>query len=191
MSGGCHSWVDLTLTCCRRNESFAFAAAPATQPKLFVWVYDHKTLGKDKLLGSADIDVRLRHAYPHLHALTTVYLADLAASATRRGCPLPRPHRRAARRPRAAAAPARVRPRYPAQQQGLALLPALDIRRARPAHLPLPLLPEPAARCGPRRLGHWPGPEDTRTLAAAYVTVHNTNTNRDRAQPLRTTTLRY
>lgn len=41
-----------------RNESFAFSAAPATQPKLFVWVYDHKTLGKDKLLGSADIDVR-------------------------------------------------------------------------------------------------------------------------------------
>lgn len=40
-----------------RNESFAFAAAPATQPKMFVWVYDHKTLGKDKLLGSADIDV--------------------------------------------------------------------------------------------------------------------------------------
>lgn len=43
-----------------RNESFAFAAAPATQPKMFVWVYDHKTLGKDKLLGSADIDVRSR-----------------------------------------------------------------------------------------------------------------------------------
>ncbi|KAI0639057.1 tricalbin [Trametes polyzona] len=39
------------------NESFAYAAAPATQPKLFVWVYDHKTLGKDKLLGSADIDI--------------------------------------------------------------------------------------------------------------------------------------
>ncbi|OSD05892.1 tricalbin [Trametes coccinea BRFM310] len=39
------------------NESFAFAAAPATQPKMFVWVYDHKTLGKDKLLGSADIDI--------------------------------------------------------------------------------------------------------------------------------------
>ncbi|KAI0666337.1 tricalbin [Trametes maxima] len=39
------------------NESFAFAAAPGTQPKLFVWVYDHKTLGKDKLLGSADIDI--------------------------------------------------------------------------------------------------------------------------------------
>ncbi|CDO75883.1 hypothetical protein BN946_scf184672.g16 [Trametes cinnabarina] len=39
------------------NESFAFAAAPATQPKMFVWVWDHKTLGKDKLLGSADIDI--------------------------------------------------------------------------------------------------------------------------------------
>ncbi|OJT13069.1 hypothetical protein TRAPUB_10382 [Trametes pubescens] len=39
------------------NESFAFAAAPGIQPKMFVWVYDHKTLGKDKLLGSADIDI--------------------------------------------------------------------------------------------------------------------------------------
>ncbi|KAI0374503.1 tricalbin [Pilatotrama ljubarskyi] len=39
------------------NESFAFSAAPTTQTKLFVWVYDHKTLGKDKLLGSADIEI--------------------------------------------------------------------------------------------------------------------------------------
>ncbi|KAI1797561.1 tricalbin [Ganoderma leucocontextum] len=39
------------------NELFTFSAAPATQPKLFAWVYDHKTLGKDKLLGSAEIDI--------------------------------------------------------------------------------------------------------------------------------------
>ncbi|KAM5532785.1 hypothetical protein V8D89_013582 [Ganoderma adspersum] len=39
------------------NESFAFSAAPATQPKLFAWVYDHKTLGKDKMLGMAEIDI--------------------------------------------------------------------------------------------------------------------------------------
>ncbi|KAI0724221.1 tricalbin [Cerioporus squamosus] len=39
------------------NESFVFSAAPGVQPKLFAWVYDHKTLGKDKLLGSAEIDI--------------------------------------------------------------------------------------------------------------------------------------
>ncbi|RPD58353.1 tricalbin [Lentinus tigrinus ALCF2SS1-6] len=39
------------------NESFAFSAAPATQPKLWAWVYDHKTLGKDKLLGSAEVEI--------------------------------------------------------------------------------------------------------------------------------------
>ena len=44
-----------------RNESFTFHAAPATQPKMHAWIYDHKTLGKDKLLGSAEIDVRGPH----------------------------------------------------------------------------------------------------------------------------------
>ncbi|KAH9919105.1 tricalbin [Fomitopsis serialis] len=39
------------------NESFTFSAAPATQPKMHAWIYDHKTLGKDKLLGSAEIDL--------------------------------------------------------------------------------------------------------------------------------------
>ncbi|KAI0726177.1 tricalbin [Fomitopsis betulina] len=39
------------------NESFTFHAAPATQPKMHAWIYDHKTLGKDKLLGSAEIDL--------------------------------------------------------------------------------------------------------------------------------------
>jgi len=45
------------------NESFTFAAAPTTQPKMHAWVYDHKTLGKDKLLGSAEIDL-WRHLQP-------------------------------------------------------------------------------------------------------------------------------
>ena len=39
-----------------RNEVFAFAAGPSQQ-KLYTWMYDYKTLGKDKLLGSAEIDV--------------------------------------------------------------------------------------------------------------------------------------
>lgn len=39
-----------------RNESFSFPAGPST-PKLHVKVYDHKTLGKDKSVGEADVDV--------------------------------------------------------------------------------------------------------------------------------------
>lgn len=54
-------WLPI-LTCSIRNESFTFAAGAFT-PKLFAWVHDHKTLGKDKLLGEAEIDVR---SYPHL-----------------------------------------------------------------------------------------------------------------------------
>jgi len=38
------------------NESFSFAASSLT-PTLFVWIYDHKTLAKDKLLGQAEIDI--------------------------------------------------------------------------------------------------------------------------------------
>jgi hypothetical protein len=45
------------LTCHNRNESFTFAAGAFT-PKLYAWVHDHKTLGKDKVLGEAEIDVR-------------------------------------------------------------------------------------------------------------------------------------
>ncbi|KAJ7169501.1 C2 domain-containing protein [Mycena filopes] len=44
------------------NESFHFAAGALT-PKLFVWVHDHKTLGKDKLLGEGEIDI-WRHIQP-------------------------------------------------------------------------------------------------------------------------------
>ncbi|KAG6371667.1 C2 domain-containing protein [Boletus reticuloceps] len=39
------------------NESFIFAASART-PKLHVWVYDHKTLGKDKLIAEGEVDVR-------------------------------------------------------------------------------------------------------------------------------------
>ncbi|KAH8120625.1 tricalbin [Phellopilus nigrolimitatus] len=38
------------------NESFSFPAGPST-PKLHVKVLDHKTLGKDKQLGEADVDI--------------------------------------------------------------------------------------------------------------------------------------
>jgi hypothetical protein len=40
-----------------RNESFNFAAS-AHMSKLRLWIYDHKTLGKDKLLAEGEIDVR-------------------------------------------------------------------------------------------------------------------------------------
>ncbi|KAF8213474.1 C2 domain-containing protein [Mycena galopus ATCC 62051] len=44
------------------NETFNFAAGTLT-PKLFVWIHDHKTLGKDKLLGEGEIDI-WRHIQP-------------------------------------------------------------------------------------------------------------------------------
>lgn len=40
-----------------RNESFNFAAS-AHIPRLRLWIYDHKTLGKDKLLAEGEVDVR-------------------------------------------------------------------------------------------------------------------------------------
>ncbi|KAG2350711.1 tricalbin [Suillus weaverae] len=38
------------------NESFNFAAS-AHIPKLHLWIYDHKTLGKDKLLAEGEVDI--------------------------------------------------------------------------------------------------------------------------------------
>ncbi|KAG6814026.1 hypothetical protein H0H92_003876 [Tricholoma furcatifolium] len=38
------------------NESFAFGAGPHT-PKLFAWIHDHKTIGKDKDIGEGEIDI--------------------------------------------------------------------------------------------------------------------------------------
>jgi len=45
------------------NETFTFTAGPNTQ-KLFAWVHDHKTLGKDKDLGNGEVDI-WRHIQPH------------------------------------------------------------------------------------------------------------------------------
>lgn len=41
-----------------RNESFIFAASART-PRMHVWIYDHKTLGKDKLIAEGEVDVRV------------------------------------------------------------------------------------------------------------------------------------
>lgn len=41
-----------------RNETLSFPAGPST-PKLFAKVYDHKTLGKDRAIGEAEVDVSL------------------------------------------------------------------------------------------------------------------------------------
>ncbi|CCM00331.1 uncharacterized protein FIBRA_02361 [Fibroporia radiculosa] len=56
------------------NESFTFSASPAAQPRLHAWIYDHKTLGKDKLLGSAEIDL-----WRHLQHGAGVSSADVHA----------------------------------------------------------------------------------------------------------------
>jgi len=39
-----------------RNESFVFTASQTT-PQLFLWVHDHKTLGKDKEIGDGRVDI--------------------------------------------------------------------------------------------------------------------------------------
>ncbi|KAJ3513052.1 hypothetical protein NLJ89_g3156 [Agrocybe chaxingu] len=44
------------------NESFLFAASTLT-PKLFFWIHDHKTLGKDKELAEGEVDI-WRHIKP-------------------------------------------------------------------------------------------------------------------------------
>ncbi|KAH9487059.1 hypothetical protein JR316_0001125 [Psilocybe cubensis] len=44
------------------NESFIFAASAMT-PKMFIWLHDHKTLGKDKEIGEGEIDI-WRHIKP-------------------------------------------------------------------------------------------------------------------------------
>ena len=45
-----------------RNENFAFPAGPTT-PKLYLRVLDHRTLGKDKTVGEAEIDVSFSFRY--------------------------------------------------------------------------------------------------------------------------------
>jgi len=53
------------------NESFTFAAGAFT-PKLYAWVHDHKTLGKDKVLGEAEIDI-WRHINPNSTSAADVF----------------------------------------------------------------------------------------------------------------------
>ena len=59
----CFAIVNLGMQCVLialldRNGSFKFAASALT-PKMFIWMHDHKTLGKDKEIGEAEIDVRV------------------------------------------------------------------------------------------------------------------------------------
>lgn len=54
------------------NESFFFPASSTTS-KLYVWVYDHKTLGKDKVLGEGEVEI-WRHLQPNQSSV-----ADLTA----------------------------------------------------------------------------------------------------------------
>lgn len=84
-----HYTTQLLIFC--RNETFTFTAGPLT-PKVYAWVHDHKTLGKDKLLGEAEIDVcfllsllRTRLAsdayfqiWRHLQPASGVHAADVS-----------------------------------------------------------------------------------------------------------------
>ncbi|KAF5377486.1 hypothetical protein D9615_005116 [Tricholomella constricta] len=54
------------------NESFMFTAGIHT-PKLFAWIHDHKTLGKDKDLGEGEVDI-WRHLQPHGVSSADVFL---------------------------------------------------------------------------------------------------------------------
>ncbi|KAK0208431.1 C2 domain-containing protein [Desarmillaria ectypa] len=54
------------------DETFTFAAGPYIS-KIYVWVYDHKTLGKDKLLGDGEIDI-WRHIQPEEASAADVFL---------------------------------------------------------------------------------------------------------------------
>ena len=54
-----------------RQESFSFVAGPS-QPKLYAWIFDYKTLGKDKLLGSGEVDVSSLALYQDLAFLTSL-----------------------------------------------------------------------------------------------------------------------
>ena len=49
-----------------RNESFEFAVGPSTT-RLHVMIFDHKTLGKDKSLGEAEVDVSSKSAFSRLN----------------------------------------------------------------------------------------------------------------------------
>lgn len=66
-----------------RNESFKFAASTLT-PKLYIWLHDHKTLGKDKEIGETEVDVCVFVEMP-CYELSNVIIA-LEARPTCRRC---------------------------------------------------------------------------------------------------------
>ncbi|KAH0838563.1 C2 domain-containing protein [Lanmaoa asiatica] len=55
------------------NESFIFAASART-PRMHVWIYDHKTLGKDKLIAEGEVDI-WSHILPGRNLAADVSLA--------------------------------------------------------------------------------------------------------------------
>lgn len=68
-----------------RNETFTFNAGPSIQ-KMQVNVYDHKTLGKDKPLGEAEIEVSSISEFFALISPSTDYhiFSDLATHPRRK-----------------------------------------------------------------------------------------------------------
>ncbi|KAG6869143.1 hypothetical protein C0993_012241 [Termitomyces sp. T159_Od127] len=54
------------------NESFNFSAGPHTA-KLYVWIHEHKTIGKDKDLGDGEVDI-WRHIQPRGNTAAEVSL---------------------------------------------------------------------------------------------------------------------
>ena len=63
-----------------RQETFSFVAGPS-QSKLHIWIHDYKTLGKDKLMGSGEVDVRTSQPFRTSNAKFSL---GLAASSARR-----------------------------------------------------------------------------------------------------------
>lgn len=71
-----------------RNEQCAFVIN-SSQAKINVWVHDHKTLGRGKLLGAGEIDVRMsllssdrvsfviRQIWRHLNPTNGVHSSDV------------------------------------------------------------------------------------------------------------------
>ncbi|KAF8971456.1 C2 domain-containing protein [Flammula alnicola] len=58
--------------CPEWNESFTCAASVFT-PKCFVWIHDHKTLGKDKEIGEGEVDI-WRHIKPQGVSAADVFI---------------------------------------------------------------------------------------------------------------------
>lgn len=70
-----------SLTRCHcRNESFEFAVGPSTT-RLHVLIFDHKTLGKDKSLGEAEVDVSSKSTFSRVNPYLPPF-TDLATHTT-------------------------------------------------------------------------------------------------------------